>query len=166
MAKKYEHWCDKMHDGKDSKFVIGEMAENFYNDLERYLLHDISKDMLVNFEDEVQEKMSRNYVVKKLYNILDNAEKLELTVKNANSVYGFYDIDLAFRRQQWLVSRGLCFEMIAQLNHISNITMKKTNVQKYITKCNELETIASKIYNVMKSDDEKRKKHIKEFAKT
>lgn len=134
------------------------MSERLYNELESYLLHDINKDLSVAFEDELQGRISKNYVIHRMNTILDIAEQIELNVKDANSIYGLYDIDWEERRRKWLISRGLCYQMIAQLKHISTITLKGTNLDKYVRLSNNADVIANKIKNVMIADDKKRKK--------
>lgn len=165
MAKEFEHWCDKQHQepSDDNKFVIGDMAEKIFNDLEQYLLHDINKDLKLNFDDSEQDKISKNYVVKRMYSILDNAEKLELYVKDANSIYGYYDVDFKMRRERWLTARGLCFKLIAQLRHISSITIKGTNLQKYVGISSRIYKLSFKIKNAMMADDKRKKKGCKKY---
>lgn len=76
MSKKNKHWCDGRYKPlKDTHFIIGDLAGKLYTTAENYLIHDINKDMSVVYEDEAQNKIARNYVIKKLYNILDTAEK-------------------------------------------------------------------------------------------
>lgn len=158
MSKKNKHWCDDQYKPpKDTYFIIGDMCGNLYTSIEKYLIHDVNKDMSVVFEDEAQNKIARNYVIKKLYNILDKAEELECTVYGANAIYGWYDIDFAARRQRWTKARDLCYEIITQLNHVDTKTLKGTNLQKYVDLGKEAQKIADKIKNMITSDDKKRK---------
>jgi len=163
--KKCAHWCDPQHQKpkEDNIFVIGEEAKSIYNALEKYLLHDINKDLMLAFPDENQEKINKNYVIKRFYSILDNAEQLELTTFDANSVYAIYNIDYKFRRQKWITARTLCFDLVHQLNHIASILIKGSNLQKYVDLSARLNILSDRIKNVMASDDIKRKKYVKEY---
>lgn len=40
MGNKYDHWCDNQHQepSEDNKFVIGDLAHDIFNRLEKYLL--------------------------------------------------------------------------------------------------------------------------------
>ena len=166
MGKLYTHWCDSQYEAPNetkNKFVIGELIKNLYKNLEIYLIHDINKDLTVMFDDVQQTALARNYVVKKFYNILDNADKLQNTAQDANSVYAVYDVDFEYRREKWLEARGLCFQIYAQLDHVSTITIKGTNLQKYIDLSNDCKYIAEKIKNVMIADDQKKKKYGKKY---
>ena len=157
---KEKRWCDNQHKPpKDTYFIIGKLAGELYTSAENYLIHDINKDMSVVYEDEAQNKIARNYVIKKLYNILDTAEKLENAVYSANAIYAWYDIDFAARRKGWIKAKGLCFELSTQLNHVGTKTLKGTNLQKYVDLSKDAKTIAHKIDNMIKSDDKKRKQH-------
>ena len=165
MGKKYKHWCDNQYQEpkEDNKFVIGDMAHDIFNTLEKYLLYDIHKDMLEVFDDDVQGHISKNYVVKRVYEMLDNAERIELVVKDANSIYALYGVDYKRRRELWLEARGLCFRLIQQITHISSIMVKGTNIQKYVSLVDNIYKLARKIKNVIVSDDEKKKEHCREY---
>lgn len=166
--KKYEHWCDKMHQNpedkeENKKYIIGELAHNNYTILEQYLLHDIGKDMSIVFADTTQEKISKDYVIQRMYRMLDIAEDIELLVYDANSCYALYDTDYKYRRDRWLESKGLCYKLIRQLTHLSSIMVKGANIHKYVSLSKEYEKLANKIKNVMCSDDERKKKHGKKY---
>lgn len=163
--KKYEHWCDDKHQEPkdDNKFVIGDMADEIYSELEQYILHDINKDLLVVFDDDMQGNISKRYVLHKTTNILDNAENLASIVVDANSIYAMYEVDYRRRRELWLEARGLCFRIIKQLKNISAIMVEGTNIKKYVRLSKELSKLANKIKNVMISDDKKKKEHCKKY---
>lgn len=111
------------------------------------------------FSDSGQEEISRQYVIRKLMNILDKTEELECTVIGANNIYGWYDLDWAERRKMWIKARALCFEVITQLKHVGTITLQGTNLQKYVDLSSKLDKLAEKIKNIMKSDDTKKNDH-------
>lgn len=165
MGNKYDHWCDNQHQepSEDNKFVIGDLAHDIFNRLEKYLLYDIHKDMLIAFEDTVQGTIAKNYVVKRVYSILENAEEIELIVKDANSIYALYGVDYERRRQLWLEARGKCFRLIQQISHITSILVEAVNIEKYIKFTSSIYKLSGKIKNVMISDDEKKKKYCKTY---
>lgn len=157
--KKYEHWCDNQHQkpSDTNKFIIGDLAYDIYSKLEKYLLYDIHKDMMITFNDSVQGNISKNYVIKKTYKILELAEDIELIVKDANSIYALYSIDYERRRQLWLESRGKCFRLIQQISHISSIMVNGINIEKYVRLTDDIYKLSNKIKNIMVSDDKKKK---------
>ena len=158
--KQDEHWCDNRYNKKDGHFVIGELAEKIFRDLENYFLHDLSKTLTVT-ENDIQ----KEYIIDKLKSILHTAEQIELYVKDANSIYAVYGVDYEMRRRRWLTARGYSFQLVAQLTHISDLTVNKTNIQKYANISTELYTLAEKIKNIMEKDDMKKKKYCKEYFK-
>lgn len=161
MSKQDEHWCDRKHMPSDKKFGIGDLSEKLYNDLEGYLLHDVDKRLSEINVDE--SKITSSYIERRFNSILDNAENLEMIVKDANSVYPIYHGDYLYRRQRWLEAKGICQRLICQCNHMSNLTVKRANIQKYVD-CGDLaKTIQGKVYNLMKSDDCKRKRHARVY---
>lgn len=164
MAKKYKHWCDNLYGEEEKenskKFVIGDMLRRIYLDLEAYLLNDIER--YLNERTDLQE-LAKVYTIDKFKHILSRVELAEITANNANSIYGLYDVDWRMRRELWLKARGYCFETVTQLNHLTNVTLKGTNIQKYVEKGSELYSVAKKIKNIMIADDELRKKHPKPY---
>ena len=161
MAKKFEHWCDGEYDDKETKFVIGEMAENLYKELENYMLYDIRKDL--DASTDPQDILARNYIVKRFYSMLDNAEKVELNVKSANSIYALYGVDYEWRRKLWIASRSYCFQLIAQLKHITPIMIKGVNIRKYTRLSKKYSDLSVKIKNIMVSDDTRKKKSCRQY---
>ena len=75
--------------------------------------------------------IQKEYIIDKLKSILHTAEQIELYVKDANSIYAVYGVDYEMRRRRWLTARGYSFQLVAQLTHISDLTVNKTNIQKY-----------------------------------
>jgi Na+/phosphate symporter len=162
MAKESEHWCDRKHVPSEQKFTIGDLAEKLYKDLESYLLHDIDKRLKEIVADE--ESLSCEYLKIRFYSILLSAERLELTVKDANSVHAFYHSDFRYRRMRWIEARGICFRIINQCNHMAGLVVKHANIQKYVDCADLANTIQHKIYNLIKSDDRRRKKYAKTYG--
>lgn len=164
MPKKNEHWCDdKYKEPEDNKFIIGDLASKIYEDLEKYLIHDINQDLKVVFPDPEQDKLARAYVVKKMYRILDTAEEIQNSVYETNSIYGWYDVDFAERRKGWLKARAHCYRLVTQLSHMGTKTLKGTNVQKYVNLANDVQVLAKKIKNAMMADDKRRKNNPKTY---
>ena len=163
MEKKYEHWCDDKYKDKESKFDIGIMASKIYTTLEKYLIHDCNKDFMIVFPDSEQDKLARQYVVKKLYNMLDTAERIEQEVISTNSIYTYYDTDYLIRRQGWIRAKSDCYALLAQLKHISTVTLKGTNMQKYVDISADVEKLAEKLKNIMASDNNRKKKQAKKY---
>ena len=164
MPKKNEHWCDnKYKESEDNKFIIGDLASKIYEDLEKYLIHDINQDLKVVFPDPEQDKLARAYVVKKMYRILDTAEEIQNSVYETNSIYGWYDVDFLERRKGWLKAKAYCYRLITQLSHMGTKTLKGANVQKYVNLANDVQVLAKKIKNAMMADDKRRKNNPKTY---
>lgn len=163
MAKKNKHWCDDQHKNTETIFAIGELASEIYNTLEKYLIHDCNKDFSIVFADAEQDKLARQYVLKRLYNILDTAEKIENEVISTNSIYAYYDIDYGIRREGWLKAKSDCYALMAQLKHVSTITLKGTNIQKYVNVSADAQKLAEKIKNIMSSDNKRKKELAKKY---
>ena len=162
--KKYKHWCDdKFKEPEDNKFIIGDLASKIYEDLEKYLIHDINKDIKVVFPDPEQDKLARAYVVKKMYRILDTAEEIQNSVYETNSIYGWYDVDFEERRKGWLKAKAYCYRLITQLSHMGTKTLKGTNVQKYVSLANDAHILSQKIKNAITADDKRRKSKSKTY---
>ncbi len=158
MSKREKHWCDDLHNKSETHFVIGEMADGIYNDLEKYLLNDLQK-----YIDTCNSELMKSHILKRFHTMLDVAELMVLNVKDANSIFAVYACDYEARRERWLNARGYSFRLVSQLDHMANIVAAKTNIQKYAGISKRLYELSAKIKNIMKSDDKKKKTQCKEY---
>ena len=163
--KKYEHWCDLYHPSEEEKekrvSELEKQSEQFYKDVEKWLLEDISKYIKECMEDE--SPIKKNHIARKCYRILDNAEELVSTIKDANGVYAIYGVDWEYRRKRWLKARGLCFKLNSQLQQVASTVVAKTNIEKYTRLAGITYKLANMIKNNMASDDIKKKEHCREY---
>lgn len=163
--KKYEHWCDPYHPSEEEKekrvSELEKLSRQFYNDVEKWLLHDIANYIKTCMDDE--SPIKKNHVTRKCYRILDNAESLVTSILEANGVYAIYGVDWHYRREKWLKARGLCFQLNAQLTQVASTVVENTNIRKYTRLAGDTYKLANMIKNNMISDDVKKKEHCREY---
>lgn len=158
--KKNEHWCDDRYKDTDTHSKICKEAQALYGMLEEWLLHDMDIALVIEGQET---PVRKNYIVRRCYSMLDNAEKVELLTRDANSIFAVYGCDYENRRMKWTDAKGICFQLQAQLNHMSGIAAPKTNIQKYVDLAVAYKKLAERIKNNIASDDKKKKKYCKEY---
>lgn len=156
MSKKYKHWCDKEHTESESQFDIGVLTHKLVSTLTDWALSDFT---VIEGMSPYQIDLQRARMLK----IVDTAERLEATVKDANAIYAIYKCDWEERRTRWIRARCLCFDLTTYITHVVNYVEKGTNIQKYLRLESDVVAIGKKIKNIMIADDQRRKSKAKEY---
>ena len=165
--KKNKKWCDTKYETKTTKFGVEEMAKAIYDTLEEYILNDVRKDIIAKKipeegNEEVGE-LQRDYLLHRFEKMTDMAERIELYVRDANSIYALYACDYEYRRKVWLAARGCCFRLRCMLDHMTELVVSGTNIQKYVDISADVDNLSERIKGVIISDDRRRKEKCKDY---
>ena len=156
MSKKFDHWCDKKYQKKETNFDTGTLAHKLVTTLTEWVMHDIT----VSDELDANEKFIQR---QRMSRVLETAERIECLIKDANSIFAIYDSDYEERRRRWIAARGYCIRLSVILTHMGEYFAPRTNIQKYVDCEVTVKTLAGKIKNMMISDDKRRKIQVKEY---
>lgn len=153
--KKYKHWNDGKCMPVREPFYTGKIADEIKRDFIMFVLND--------FEPTDMSNTEKTYIHDRFNKAISMMEDISYILRDANAINAMYGIDYEQRRERWNDAKGLCFRLMGLLDDICVFVPHIKNKQKYADISEKLFRLSKKIYNLIISDDKKKKKNCKQY---